>query len=275
MKLPDRVRREAQQLSALSVPIYAGNASFFLLLSIFPLAALLLSLLQHLPQTQDDLFALLSPAVPAVLLPFFHYLMDDVFSGLGSFGASIFNAVAALWASSKGLYSLQKGLNRVYRVRETRSYFAQRALCLLFTVVLIAALIFTLALNGFNTQILTLLESSRLPVLQFLASAMKFLDLYSAILLTLFFAALYLVLPNRRTRVGEVLPGAMGAALAWILFSAIFSYYVNRYNHYSTFYGSISTILLTMLWLYFCLSILFYGAYLNYLLFVRGSGEDA
>ncbi len=273
MKLPDRLDRTLRGIASLSVPIYAGNASFFLLLSIFPLIALLLSLLQYLPLTQDDLFELLEPVAPAALLPFFQLLVEDVFSGISSFGASIFNAIAALWAASTGVYTILKGLNRVYNARETRSYLARRALCLVFTLALLVALVFTLVLHGYGQQILALLQKSDVPVLQFFASVMDYLNIYSAILLTLLFAALYLALPNCKNRVGEVLPGAFCAALVWILFSVAFSYYVNNHNHYSVFYGSVSTILLTMLWLYFCLSILFYGAYLNYLLFRRSTQE--
>ena len=92
------------------------------------------------------------------------------------------------------------------------------------------------------------------------------MHLYSLVLLTVFFAALYLFLPNRRERFLYVLPGALAAAAAWLGFSAAFSAYVNHSNHYSALYGSLSTILLTMIWLYVCLSILFYGAYLNQLL---------
>ena len=91
-------------------------------------------------------------------------------------------------------------------------------------------------------------------------------SLRTKVLLTVFFAALYLFLPNRRERFLYVLPGALAAAAAWLGFSAAFSAYVNHSNHYSALYGSLSTILLTMIWLYVCLSILFYGAYLNQLL---------
>ena len=274
MKLPDRLKNFARNIAALNVPLYAGNAGFFLLLSIFPLIALLLSLVQYLPLSRDLLFDLLEPAAPAALLPFFHLLVDDIFDGISSFGASIFNAAAALWAASTGLHSIMQGLNRACGAQETRPWLKRRALCLLYTLGLLLALALTLLLHGYGQQILTLLERTDAPVIHFFVKLLDYLNLYSAILLTLLFAALYLALPNCKYRVGEVLPGALCAALAWILFSNGFSYYVNYYSQFSVFYGSISTILLTMLWLFFCLSILFYGAYLNYLLF-RKKAEEA
>lgn len=275
MKPTDRLKSFARNIAALNVPLYAGNAGFFLLLSIFPLIALLLSLMQHLPISREGLFEMLQPAAPAALLPFFQLLIDDIFDGISSFGTSIFNAVAALWASSTGLHSIMQGLNRACGVPETRPWLKRRALCLLYTLLLLLALVLTLVLHGFGQQILVFLEHIDAPIIHFFIKLLDYLNLYSAIFLTLLFAALYLALPNCKNRVGEVLPGAFCAALAWIIFSNGFSYYVNSYSQFSVFYGSIGTILLTMLWLFFCLSILFFGAYLNYLLFRSRKSEES
>ena len=71
MKLPDKLSRIIHELVPLQIPVYSGNASFFLLLSFFPLAILLLALLQYLPVTQTDLLSLIELIVPQALLPFF------------------------------------------------------------------------------------------------------------------------------------------------------------------------------------------------------------
>ena len=66
-----------------------------------------------------------------------------------------------------------------------------------------------------------------------------------------------------------VLEGHCGAVLAcvgWLTFTRLFSFYVERFSHYSNVYGSVYAVALSMLWLYCCLSIVFYGGALNRLL---------
>ena len=52
------------------------------------------------------------------------------------------------------------------------------------------------------------------------------------------------------------------AALGCSVFSYCFSVYVDNYNDFSS-YGSINTIIIIMLWLYFTMYILLYGAYIG------------
>ena len=59
MKLPKPAERIVREVPQLHIPICAGNASFFLLLSLFPLAILLLTILQYIPVTKNDLLALI------------------------------------------------------------------------------------------------------------------------------------------------------------------------------------------------------------------------
>ena len=71
----------------------------------------------------------------------------------------------------------------------------------------------------------------------------------------------------------RALPGAAGASLGWLVFSSLFSVYVQHFGSYSVFYGSLAGIAMAMLWLYVCMSILFYGGVLNCLLFERRSQQ--
>lgn len=266
MKLPTKIDRIVRELTPMQIPIYSGNASFFLLLSLFPLAILLLALLQYVPVTQADLLALIELIVPQALYPFFSYLIDGLYPTRSAAVISV-SAIASLWSASRGLHSLMNGLNAVEQVRETRGYFHRRLLCAFYTLLILLALLLTLMLHVFGQELLTLFSIGDGTLRLLMQELMDYLHLYSVFLLTVLFTALYLVLPNRRTRPILVMPGALAAALAWMLFSGGFSYYVNHIQDYSAIYGSLSTVILTMLWLYFCMSILFYGDYFNRLLF--------
>mgnify|MGYP002544160466 FL=1 len=107
-----------------------------------------------------------------------------------------------------------------------------------------------------------------------LEPVLRHLHLVSLVLLTALFTGIFLALPDKRQRFVHVLPGAAGAACAWVIFSELYSGYVNHIARASALYGSLSVLLLMLLWLYACLSILFYGALLNHLLFDRPEPEE-
>ena len=84
------------------------------------------------------------------------------------------------------------------------------------------------------------------------------------ILQSLIFTLMFMVLPNQRNRFLDSLPGGILSSIGWLVFSDIFSIYVENFNQYSNIYGSVYAVALSMLWLYCCLSILFYGGALNH-----------
>ena len=80
---------------------------------------------------------------------------------------------------------------------------------------------------------------------------------------SLVFTLMFMALPNKRNHFMESLPGGVLSSLGWLVFSDIYSIYVENFSKYSTIYGSVYAIAITMLWLYCCMSILFYGGALN------------
>ena len=77
------------------------------------------------------------------------------------------------------------------------------------------------------------------------------------------FALIFTFLPNGCNRFRDTLPGALLASAGWLIFSWGFSVYVERFAGLQNIYGSVYSVALGMLWLYFCLCILFYGGALN------------
>ena len=266
MRFSSTLRRAWRELKSLELGVWAANASFFILLSLFPGMLLLSGLIQYTPLTPADLQEALTDLLPQALLPLLDYMIRELFAENSPALLSV-SAAAALWTASKGAYSLLRGLNRVFGLRETRSYLLVRLRCTAFTLLLLMALLLTAALHLFSRQLTLRLCRSPLPLLQALAKLLRLKYWLMTLILSLFFAFVYAVLPNHRIRLSGMLPGACFAAIGWELFSGLFSYYVNRFGNYSLYYGSLSVIALTMLWLYVCMGIVFLGAVLNRTLF--------
>ena len=79
----------------------------------------------------------------------------------------------------------------------------------------------------------------------------------------IFFLLIYKFLPNRRTNLKRQIPGAVFAAIGWMIISWIFSVYVDVFQGFSDMYGSLTTIVLIMLWMYFCMYTILLGGVVN------------
>jgi membrane protein len=77
---------------------------------------------------------------------------------------------------------------------------------------------------------------------------------------------MFIVLPNRHNSFRESLPGAVLASTGWLIFTQLFSFYVEHFSGYANVYGSVYAVALSMLWLYCCMSIVFCGGALNQIL---------
>ena len=81
--------------------------------------------------------------------------------------------------------------------------------------------------------------------------------------LFLVFLILYKMLPNRKATLKSQVPGAVLIAAGWSLFSYFFSLYFELFPGFSNMYGSLTALIMVMLWLYICMNLLLYGAEIN------------
>lgn len=262
MRLWRMLRKVRREVTAYRIPLYSANAAFYIFLSLFPALILVVGLLPYVGYSENDLLASIHGLVPTVLEPVISNILNDM--SRNSTGALLsLTAVVALWSSSRGVYCIHEGLNAVHCVRESRGYLFRRLLCIGYTLLLIAALMLTLLIHGFGQEIADWCRKGTVPILKLFVRLLQFRGLILAVLLSALFSAIYCVFPNRTQIFRTCLPGAVAAAIGWLVFTHLFSFYVRYSNSYSVFYGSMSAIAFGMLWLFICICILFYGALLN------------
>lgn len=257
-----KLRRTMRELGRLRIGVHAANTSYFLILAAFPILVLLLGFLQYTRFDARDLVALLEGMLPPALLPEAEVLIHQMQQSTS--GAVVgLSALGALWSASRGIFGLLTGLNAIYGVSESRGYFYTRTISLLYTFAFLLVLLLTLVLHVFGTGLLEYLRRSTGGFLRFV---LRLVDLRFFLLLglqTALFTAMFMVLPNRKCRLSDSLPGAFLASSGWLIFSHLFSVYVENFSNYASLYGSVYVLAVSMLWLYFCISILFYGGLLN------------
>ena len=257
-----------RRVREMGIPGHAANAGYFIVLSVFPALVLVLSMLRYTELDAGDLLELLAGFLPSALLPGAEKFIISTYAHTSTTMVSI-SAVGALWSASRGVYGVLGGLNAIYGVREDRGYWHTRAISVLYTFLLLLVLLLTLVLNVFGERIIEMLPEARDPLWRLLADAVDLRFLLLLVLQTALFTAIFMVLPNRKNGLSDSFPGAILASIGWLIFTQLFSLYVERFGGYTNIYGSVYAVGLAMLWLYCCLSILFYGGALNQLLMER------
>ncbi len=260
--LPEKLRRLTEKISALEIPVHSANACYFIILSAFPTLVLLLGLLRYTRLQPVDLMNLMEGFLPDALQPYAWDMISSTYANTSRVVLSV-SALTALWSASRGIYGLLKGLNNIYGAEEHRSWLHTRLMCVVYMVLFILVLLLTLVLHVFGN---TIIEFLRLRSAGQFWLWMDLLNLRFFVLValqTLLFCVMFMYLPSENNGFRESLPGALLSSVGWMAVSSLFSVYVEHFSGYTNIFGSVYAVALSMLWLYVCVSIVFYGALLN------------
>lgn len=254
-----------RSVASLKVPLYAANASFFIVMAVFPALLLLLGILQHTPLEVERLGEMLSGLLPEAFTEGAEELILTTYDSLSGTVLGL-SAATTLWSAGRGMYGVLTGLNAIYGVEENRGYLRTRLISMAYTLAFLLVLLLTLMLHVFGTGLLGFLKQVTHPFVRFLLAYIDFRFFLLLFLQTMIFSVMFMVLPNGTYRFRDSVPGALLASCGWLLFSNLFSWYVERFGGIANVYGSVYGLALGMLWLYCCMSIVFYGGVLNVLL---------
>ena len=255
-------------LKPMNISLHAAYTCFFLVLSVFPILVILFCLLGYTSFGVEEVIELVAGILPDAFEPLAERIIIGAYENTSAPVLSL-SVLTALWSASRGLRGLLMGLNSVYGLRENRSYFVTRGISMFYTFLFMVVLVLTLVLHVFGTTILDYLRMTTNPFLKFLMDVLDLRFFLLLILQTALFTAMYAALPNRGNSLKESLPGALLTSVGWLTCSDLFSIYVEYFPNYANVFGSVYAAALAMLWLYFCICIIFYGGALNRYLMER------
>lgn len=243
------------------ISAYAAQTAYFLIMSFIPFVLFLTAIVQYTPLTYREVRQAIVGVVPENLQGFVLNIVAEVFSK--SAAVLPISALMALWSSGKGMQALINGLNTIYHVRETRNWLINRIYSMFYMLLFVLALIASLLLLVMGSRI-HMLISDYIPFLgNIIGRILNAKTFLVFVMQFLVFLVLYRYLPNRKASLKSQVPGAFFTAAAWSAFSYLFSLYFTFFPDFSIMYGSLSTLILVMVWLYFCMNLLLYGAEVN------------
>ena len=250
------------QVSQKHVGAYAAQSAYFFVLSMIPIILLLLAIIQYTPVTKADVMTAVVNLFPeANMQDFMVGIVNEVYNQ--SKTVIPITAIVALWSAGKGVLAVSTGLNCAYELRETRNYVFLRIRASIYTILFIAALVMALVLSVFGNNI-SIFVYHKIPLLADTTDLiMRLRTVISFVVMTGISLLVYHFLPNRKLPFRDLVLGSIFTSLGWLVISFIFSMYLTIFKGFSGLYGSMTAIILVMLWLYFCMYVMLLGGLIN------------
>jgi membrane protein len=242
----------------------AAGVTFYSVLAIFPAVAAFVSLCGLIADasTIDAHLSLVAGILPGGALDILHEQLTKLAAksnaklGVGF----VFGLGVALWSANAGMKAIIDALNVVYDEKEKRSFIRLNLLSLLFTLLAILSLMVALGVVIVAPLVLSFAGLPSISGLLISVLRWPLLLLLAALAL----AAIYRCGPSRREARWQWLTfGSVAAAVAWLLSSVLFSWYIASFGAYNATYGSLGAAVGMMMWMWISAIVILLGGELN------------
>ena len=250
---------------------YAATCAYFLMISFVPLYMVIAVIAAKTGADVSSMIDGLLGVVPSGLKDYVYTITIEV--GSRTYVYVPISVIILIWSAAKVLHALTNGLNVISRVRETRGWFFLRFRSMMYVVLLVLAIGMMLAMSIFGRSIGESIEAGLPGYGDFLTFIYSIRSLIAYFLLTLLFLFLYKFLPNCHYSFRSQFPGALIVSTVWMFFSYLLSLYYEHNENFIAIYGSLTGVILAMIWLYFCCYFLLFGAELNRVLYEDPEGN--
>jgi membrane protein len=260
----DILWRTYEQIGEDRLLAVAAGVVFYGLLAVFPAVTALVSLygLFASPSAISDQLSLLAGILPQGAVEILREQIGRLTAGSGAklgFGF-IFGLAVALWSANAGMKAIMDALNVVYEEKEKRGFIKLNLISLAFTIAAIVSVLLALGAVVVLPVALSYLGLQNLTGLLFRLARWPLL-----LLIVIFgLAVLYRYGSSRREpRWQWISVGSAFAAVAWLVSSALLSWYLASFADYDATYGSLGAAIGMMMWMWISAIVILFGAQLN------------
>jgi membrane protein len=235
----------------------AAGVAYYAFLSIFPLLLGLIALFGFfLPSVnlQDELLKFVGKNIPGAT----NILKQNIASIIELRGTmGVLSIVIFIWGASAMFGAISLAINRAWDIhRYRRSFFIRKGselgmvfgIGILFLISLGASAIISILRGVLN------LPEADLIIVNVGSRLIAFLLILAVFLL------LYKLIPNTRTYWRYIWPGALLAAILFEIARTLFVFYIENFANYQLIYGSIASIIVLLVWIYYSALVMILGA---------------
>ena len=240
---------------------YAAECAYFTILSFIPFIIIFITLIQFTSIDKDMIFFIIKEIIPTTMHDMILGIIDEVYSkSVATISVAL---VIALWSASKGFFSLSKGLRKIYNVKDEKTDIIVRLEGMIYTIIFIISIILFLFIMIFGNRI-NILAVNKFEKLSILTSFILKIRIFALVFaMFIVFLMIYKFIPKHKRKLKTQVYGAIFSSVAWYITSWFFSIYVDIFEGFSNTYGSLTSIILVMMWVYVCMYIVLIGGEIN------------
>lgn len=242
------------------VSVLSGHLAFFFLLSAIPIILLIGIAANTFSFSIASFIDFLKSSLPASTSE----LVIPLFSGKALNINIIFLLISALYLISCGTNAIIKVACNIYDVKTNaykniiKSFIMTIILLFLFIFLIIVLIVgskFLLILSELPNM--TIISNNSVKIFSFIKWPISIIVIYFTLKIV------YVLAPNKSINIKSVTKGSLFTTVLWIIFTAIYSLYSMNVSPYTTYFGSASSIVVLMLWIYFMAFIFVVGMMIN------------
>ena len=242
---------------------FSAQCAYYVILSFIPFIILLLTLIQYTSIEQQQLFDIISKMIPSSMSEMVLGIVREVYSK--SVGTVSISLIFTLLSADKGLFALIKGLHLVYNYSDhkRKSILYLKLTSIIKTIVFIVLVAIGAVILVFGTSIISTVQEE-FGLLENYTIIFQFLTQMAYVFIVfVVFLCLYKFIPGYKITFKSQIPGAIFSSIALIVISFVFSKYLDIFKGFSITYGSLTALMLIMMWTYTCFYVIFLGAEIN------------
>lgn len=240
----------------------SSQLAYYLMLSFFPFIIFVVTLVGFSEFKSEDVLNNLNTVLPHSVVDLTQSTVTEVVDRpyTGLLGVSI---LLMMWTSSSAFRAIIKGVNKAYNLKEHRSFIKRAIISMVGIFSLAAIILLALSMLVFGNVIGSYVKRV-LPfydVFLFIWNMFRYAFVF--IVMIFIFACIYMFAPARKFKLKEVMAGSIFSTVGWIIVSFGFSFYIDNFNNYSRFYGSLGAVFILMTWLFLISMIFILGVEIN------------
>lgn len=241
----------------------ASQLAYYLILSFFPFMLFLMTLAGFSSISSKQILGQLNVMLPRSVLELTQSTVVEIFDNqyTGLLGISI---LLTLWTASSAFKAIIKSINKAYNFKEERSFIKLSIISMLGILALAVTIILALTALVFGNVIGDYIKSINpfYEIVLIIWNIFRYTFIL-AIMISIFICV-YKFAPAKKLVWKEVIAGSIFSTVGWVLVSFGFSFYIDNFNNYSRFYGSLGAVFILMTWLFLISIIFILGVEINF-----------
>ena len=259
-KIKGSIEKNYNLMNTPLMSILPGQISFFVVLSIIPLASIFMMIMSKLSLSYNTIANVINHYIPSKLSVVILSILEQQKVG----ALDLFFIITAFYLASKATHSIIVASTQIYNGKQ-KDFITTRIkalLLLMVLVMLIIVLVVALTIGSKLANYLSTTYQSIHPVIYLIYTVLK----WPFVFFMVFFAIkiIYTTAPNVNIPSRSVNKGALLTTVVWVLSTYGFSFYVTKFANYDKFYGNLSNLIILMIWIYWLCYIFVYGMTINH-----------